>query len=90
MVHSDLGVYRCKYVIVAVPVSITYSPPPQALFCTLLRLLRLMQPVVAGTIQYSPPLPAIRDQLTQRMPMGCVIKVRTAHRSVGCMRPVVF
>jgi len=50
VVHSDLGVYRCKYIIVAVP------------------------PVVAGSIQHSPPLPAIRDQLTQRMPMGCVIK----------------
>lgn len=34
-----------------------------------------LQPVVAGSIQHSPPLPAMRDQLTQRMPMGCVIKV---------------
>lgn len=50
VVHSDLGVHRSKYVVVAVP------------------------PVVAGSIQHSPPLPAMRDQLTQRMPMGCVIK----------------
>ncbi|ELR22846.1 amine oxidase, flavincontaining superfamily protein [Acanthamoeba castellanii str. Neff] len=54
VVHSDLGVHRSKYVVVAVP------------------------PVVAGSIQHSPPLPAMRDQLTQRMPMGCVIKLKAA------------
>jgi monoamine oxidase len=31
-------------------------------------------PVLAGRIEYSPALPATRDQLTQRMPMGSVIK----------------
>jgi monoamine oxidase len=31
-------------------------------------------PVLAGRIAYDPPLPAARDQLTQRMPMGAVIK----------------
>jgi monoamine oxidase len=31
-------------------------------------------PVLAGRIEYDPPLPAPRDQLTQRMPMGSVIK----------------
>jgi monoamine oxidase len=31
-------------------------------------------PALAGRIVYDPPLPATRDQLTQRMPMGAVIK----------------
>jgi len=31
-------------------------------------------PTLAGRIEYTPPLPALRDQLTQRMPMGSVIK----------------
>lgn len=30
---------------------------------------------IVGRITYDPPMPAMRDQLTQRMPMGCVIKV---------------
>lgn len=31
-------------------------------------------PALAGRIEHDPPLPAARDQLTQRMPMGSVIK----------------
>ena len=31
-------------------------------------------PALAGRIEYEPALPAARDQLTQRMPMGSVIK----------------
>jgi monoamine oxidase len=31
-------------------------------------------PTLAGRIAYDPPLPALRDQLTQRMPQGSVIK----------------
>jgi len=31
-------------------------------------------PALCGRIVYDPPLPAIRDQLTQRMPQGTVIK----------------
>jgi len=31
-------------------------------------------PIVAGRISYEPPLPAERDGLTQRSPMGCVTK----------------
>ncbi|MBW3657447.1 MAG: FAD-dependent oxidoreductase, partial [Actinobacteria bacterium] len=34
-----------------------------------------MAPALAGRLAYDPPLPARRDQLTQRMPMGSVIKV---------------
>jgi monoamine oxidase len=36
-------------------------------------------PVIAGRIDYSPPLPARRDQLTQKVPMGSVIKVNVAY-----------
>jgi monoamine oxidase len=31
-------------------------------------------PTLAGRIEYDPPLPAMRDQLTQRLPNGAVIK----------------
>ena len=31
-------------------------------------------PALCGRIAYDPPLPAIRDQLTQRMPQGTVVK----------------
>lgn len=31
-------------------------------------------PALAGRIAYDPPLPAVRDQLTQRMPLGSVTK----------------
>ncbi len=36
-------------------------------------------PAMAGRIAYAPPLPALRDGLSQRMPMGCVIKVHVAY-----------
>ncbi len=32
-------------------------------------------PPLAGRIAYDPPLPALRDQLTQRMPMGSITKI---------------
>lgn len=37
-------------------------------------------PSMAARIQYAPPLPALRDGLTQRMPLGCVIKVHVAYQ----------
>ncbi|MBL8555892.1 MAG: FAD-dependent oxidoreductase [Phenylobacterium sp.] len=36
-------------------------------------------PPLAGRVHYEPPMPAARDGLTQRMPMGCVIKVHVAY-----------
>lgn len=36
-------------------------------------------PTLAGRIDYAPALPALRDQLTQRMPMGNVIKVQCVY-----------
>lgn len=38
------------------------------------RAIVAMAPAIAGRLEYDPPLPGLRDQLTQRMPMGSVIK----------------
>jgi monoamine oxidase len=38
------------------------------------RAIVALPPALAGRIEYDPPLPGPRDQLTQRMPMGSVIK----------------
>jgi monoamine oxidase len=38
------------------------------------RVIVAIPPVLAGRIHYNPSLPAARDQLTSRMPMGSVIK----------------
>lgn len=38
------------------------------------RAIIAVPPTLAGRIAYDPPLPALRDQLTQRMPQGSVIK----------------
>src|SRR5215472_13018895 len=39
------------------------------------RAIVAIPPTLAGRIRYRPVLPALRDQLTQRMPMGTIIKV---------------
>jgi monoamine oxidase len=38
-----------------------------------------LPPTLAGRIRYSPVLPPLRDQLTQQVPMGYVIKVHVAY-----------
>jgi monoamine oxidase len=38
------------------------------------RVIVAIAPVLAGRIEYNPDLPASRDMMTQRMPMGSVIK----------------
>ena len=43
------------------------------------RVVVAIPPHLAGRIDYSPQLPAMRDQLTQRMPMGSVIKVNVIY-----------
>jgi monoamine oxidase len=43
------------------------------------RAIVAVPPALAGRIEYDPPLPAPRDQLTQRMPMGSVIKTMTIY-----------
>ncbi len=42
-----------------------------------------LPPVLAGRLRYAPVLPALRDQLTQRMPMGTVYKIH-------CLYPTPF
>jgi monoamine oxidase len=39
------------------------------------RVIVAIPPPLAGRLQYSPALPALRDQLTQRFPLGSVMKV---------------
>jgi len=38
-------------------------------------------PTLAGRINYDPPLPPNRDQLTQRIPMGSVIKIQVVYKT---------
>ncbi len=43
------------------------------------RAIVAIPPTLAGRIRYSPALPPLRDQLTQQVPMGYVIKVQLAY-----------
>jgi monoamine oxidase len=45
------------------------------------RVIVALPPTLAGRIFYEPALPAQRDQLTQRMPMGSIIKVNVEYES---------
>lgn len=45
------------------------------------RVVVTIPPTLAGRLRYQPPLPALRDQLTQRMPMGTVIKVHCLYET---------
>jgi monoamine oxidase len=43
------------------------------------RVIVALPPALAGRIRYSPALPGRRDQLTQQVPMGAVIKVQARY-----------
>jgi monoamine oxidase len=43
------------------------------------RVIVALPPTLAGRIRYSPALPPLRDQLTQQVPMGYVIKLQVAY-----------
>ena len=45
------------------------------------RIIVAIPPTLAGLLRYRPPLPGLRDQLTQRMPMGTVIKVHCLYET---------
>jgi monoamine oxidase len=45
------------------------------------RVIVAMSPALAGRLRYSPALPARRDQLTQRMPNGSVIKCMAVYET---------
>ena len=52
-----------------------------------------LAPALAGRIRYDPPLPPLRDGLTQRMPMGSALKVHAVYpepfwRADGLLRGV--
>ncbi len=48
----------------------------EALEVTAEHVIVALPPTLAGRLRYHPPLPGVRDQLTQRVPMGTVIKVQ--------------
>jgi monoamine oxidase len=43
------------------------------------RVVVTLPPTLAGRIRYTPPLPTARDQLTQQIPMGYVIKAQAVY-----------
>lgn len=43
------------------------------------RVIVSIPPALAGRIDYDPPMPSMRDQLTQRAPMACVTKVNVLY-----------
>ncbi len=43
------------------------------------RAVLTLPPTLAGRLTYDPPLPAPRDQLTQRVPMGAVLKLHVVY-----------
>jgi monoamine oxidase len=45
------------------------------------RVIVAVPPTLAGRLKYDPPLPAWRDQLTQRTPAGTVIKTFASYRT---------
>lgn len=45
------------------------------------RVVVALPPTLAGRVLYDPALPAPRDQLTQRMPMGSIIKVNVEYEA---------
>jgi monoamine oxidase len=51
------------------------------LLLTARRVIVAIPPVLTGRIDYDPPLPAYRDQLTQRVPAGSVIKCNVVYES---------
>ncbi|HEX8752550.1 MAG TPA: flavin monoamine oxidase family protein [Solirubrobacterales bacterium] len=52
---------------------------PHGLTVRARRAIVAVPPTLAGRIAYDPPLPALRDQLTQRMPQGTVIKTMAVY-----------
>jgi monoamine oxidase len=66
------------------------------------RVIVAVPPALASRIEYAPALPALRDQLTQKLPAGSVIKCNVAYeepfwradglsgRAVGDRAPITF
>jgi monoamine oxidase len=59
------------------------------------RLIVAVPPALAGRIEYEPALPALRDGVTQRYPMGATIKIHALYerafwREAGLSGEVVF
>ncbi|GFG74200.1 flavin monoamine oxidase family protein [Mycobacterium botniense] len=52
---------------------------PESATLSARRAIIAVPPILSGRIRYAPPLPADRDQLIQRMPMGRVIKTNVIY-----------
>jgi monoamine oxidase len=57
----------------------TVTAVADGLRVTAARAIVAVPPPLAARIDYHPQLPALRDQLTQRMPMGTVVKVHAVY-----------
>jgi monoamine oxidase len=68
-IHLDAPVHRIEHARGVVTVSTPGGTAVEAW-----RAIVALPPVLAGRITYEPPMPAIRDGLTQRMAMGSVVK----------------
>jgi monoamine oxidase len=53
--------------------------PADATTITARRVVVTLPPTLAGRLTYDPPLPPARDQLTQRLPAGSVIKLHAVY-----------
>ena len=52
---------------------------PEGIVVSARQAIVAVPPTLAGRIAYDPPLPGMRDQLTQRMPQGTVIKTMAVY-----------
>ncbi|HEY0756094.1 MAG TPA: flavin monoamine oxidase family protein [Ktedonobacteraceae bacterium] len=84
-ISNHLAAHLGERVVLNAPVHTLHhaGPAVQAVSDTLVvqagRAIIAMPPTLAGRLRYRPALPAYRDQLTQRVPMGTVIKVQCVY-----------
>ena len=77
-VHLDSAVTRIEHAEDAVTIHIDRGAA-EATSVHAKRVIVAIPPTLAGRISYDPPLPGRRDQLTQRMPQGTVIKTMAVY-----------
>jgi len=53
----------------------------RGVIATAARAIVALPPTLAGRLVYEPPMPAVRDQLTQRVPAGSVIKCHAVYET---------
>jgi len=80
-IPNRLAALICEHIVLRAPVQgIEHSADDVTVYCRggLIahgrRVIVAISPTLAGRIMYDPPLPGVRDQLTQRMPNGSAMK----------------